>query len=159
MENPQHPVLRRASAADTATVAAITQAAYAKYIPRLGREPQPMTADYAQILAAHPVWLLCLDEHPVGVLVLMHEPDALLIYSVAVEPQYQKHGFGRQLLAWAEDQAQQAGYTVIRLFTNALMTENIVLYQRLGYTETAREPYQGLTLVHMAKRLNPAIRQ
>jgi ribosomal protein S18 acetylase RimI-like enzyme len=155
MMNPlPQAVFRRATAADSATIAALTRAAYAHYVQRLGREPQPMTTDYDEILAAHPVWLLRLADEPIGVLVLMHEPEALLIYSVAISPPYQKQGYGRQLLAWAEEQAQQAGYTTIRLFTNALMTENIALYLRLGYSETGREPFHGLTLVHMAKRLS-----
>src|SRR5262245_49558931 len=152
---PPQPVFRRAVPADSGIIAAITNAAYTKYIARMGREPQPMTADYDQILATHPVWLLCRADEPVGVLVLMHEPETMLIYSVAIGPPYQKHGYGRRLLAWAEEQAQQAGYTSIRLFTNGLMTENIALYQRLGYSETGREPFNGLTIVHMAKRLSP----
>jgi len=155
MQSFPQPVFRRATTADIPIIIALTQAAYTKYIARLGREPQPMTADYDQILATQPVWLLCLADEPIGVLVLMHEPEALLIYSVAISPLYQKRGYGRRLLAWAEEQAQQAGYTTIRLFTNALMTENIALYRRLGYSETRREPFGGLTLVHMAKRLNP----
>src|SRR5258705_277481 len=56
------PSFRRADAADSAAIAALTRAAYAHYIPLLGREPQPMTADYDQILATHPVWLLCLAD-------------------------------------------------------------------------------------------------
>src|SRR5262245_42628278 len=77
MMNPlPQPSFRRATAADSATIAALTRAAYAHYVPRLGREPQPMTTDYDQILAAHPVWLLCLADEPIGVLVLMHEPEA-----------------------------------------------------------------------------------
>jgi len=154
MEQHTPPDIRRASAADVATIVAITQAAYAKYVPLMGRNPQPMDADYRQILADHPVWLLSIDQQAAGVLVLMHEPQALLIYSVAIHPQYQKHGFGRQLLTWAENQARQAGYVTIRLFTNALMTENIALYQRLGYTETTREPFHGLTIVHLSKRID-----
>jgi ribosomal protein S18 acetylase RimI-like enzyme len=156
MESQPEPVFRRATAADIPAIVAITRAAYTKYVARLGREPQPMTTDYDQILASHPIWLLCLAGEPAGVLVLMHEPEALLIYSVAISPPYQKHGFGRQLLAWADGQARQAGYAVVRLFTNALMTENIALYQRLGYAETGRESFQGFSLVHMAKLLGPA---
>jgi len=110
-----------------------------------------MTADYQQILAEHPVWIVWVDEQPAGVLVLMHEPDALLIYSVAITPEYQKRGLGRRLLAWAESEARQAGYDTIRLFTNALMEANIALYTRLGYVETRREPFGALTVVHMRK--------
>ncbi|HXV42129.1 MAG TPA: GNAT family N-acetyltransferase [Anaerolineae bacterium] len=150
----QHVVIRRALPIDAEIVAAITAAAYAKYVPRLGREPQPMSADYNQMLAEHPVWLLCLGDQPAGLLVLMRAPDHLLIYNVAVSPAYQKQGLGRQLLAWAEKEAHEEGYSLIRLYTNEMMTENIALYQRCGYAEVARESYMGSILIHMAKRLD-----
>lgn len=147
-------VIRRASPGEAEIIAAITTAAYTRYVPLLGRQPQPMTADYRQILAKHPVWLLCLGGQPAGVLVLMKATDHLLIYNVAVSPAYQRRGLGRQLLAWAEQEVRQAGYTRLRLYTNELMVENIALYRQLGYVETAREPYLGSTLVHMEKRLD-----
>ena len=146
-------IIREASIADVKTIAALTDAAYAKYIPRLGRKPQPMTADYEQVLSEHHAWLLYLNDQPVGVLILMYESDQALIYSVAVSPEYQKQGWGRYLLEWAEQAAQREGHKLIRLYTNARMEENIALYRRLGYEETRREEYLGSTLVHMAKQL------
>jgi ribosomal protein S18 acetylase RimI-like enzyme len=156
MSTPQPILIRRATPADAGRIAALTDAANAKYVPLMGRKPQPMTADYHQMVAAHPAWLLCVDEQPAGVLVLMREPETMLIYSVAIHPDYQKRGLGYRLLAWAEREARQAGYASIRLYTNALMTENIALYRRLGYQETGREPFNGLTLVHFAKGLEGA---
>lgn len=153
MSDDQQISIRRAVPSDAEAIAALTDAAYAKYVPRMGRKPQPMTVDYQQIVAAHPVWVLCVGQALAGVLVLMHEPDTLLVYSVAIHPDYQHRGFGRRLLAWAEQDARQAGYTRIRLYTNALMEENIALYQSLGYRETHREPFHGLTIVHLAKQL------
>ena len=88
-----------------------------------------------------------------GVLVLMHEPDALLIYSVAIAPGQQRRGLGRQLLAFAEDEARAAGYTLIRLYTNALMTENVAMYGRMGYRETGRDAFGDQTRVNFAKEL------
>jgi ribosomal protein S18 acetylase RimI-like enzyme len=153
LANQHQIVVRRASLDDVQTVTALTDAAYAKYILRLGRKPQPMTADYRQLAAEHHVWLLLLADQPVGVLVLMFETEAVLVYSVAVSPTYQKQGLGRHLLAWAEHQARLAGYRLLRLYTNALMVENIALYKSLGYAETGTEAYLGSTLVHMAKSL------
>ncbi len=146
--------LLRALPTEAETIAALTDAAYTKYIPRLGRKPQPMTADYGQILAEHPVWLICVEGQPVGSIVLMAEPEAMLIYSIAVSPQYQQHGLGARLLSWAEGQAQEAGFKLIRLYTNEHMQENIEWYKRSGYVETRREAYLGSTLVHMAKKLD-----
>jgi len=146
-------VVRRAIEWDAPAVAALTDAAYAKYVPRIGRKPRPMTADYRQMIAEHAVWLLCRGDELAGVLVLMSEPDALLIYSVAVSPEHQHRGLGRRMLALAEEQARLASYARLRLYTNVHMTENIALYRRLGYAETGREEVSGTTLVHMAKPL------
>lgn len=147
------PALRRATPADAPAIAALTDAAYEKYIARMGRPPQPMTTDYAQIVAEHPVWVLDEGGRLAGVLVLMHEPDALLIYSVAIAPGQQRRGLGRQLLAFAEDEGRAAGYTLIRLYTNALMTENVAMYGRMGYRETGRDAFGDQTRVNFAKEL------
>src|SRR5689334_7741614 len=110
--------IRRAIPADAEAVTAVTAAAYRKYIAIIGREPRPMADDYSQVIAAHPVWLACLDERAVGLLVLISEPETMLIHSVAVDPDFQKRGLGRRLLALAEEQARAAGYARIRLYTN-----------------------------------------
>lgn len=150
------PTIRPATLADVAAITALTEAAYRKYIPHIGRKPQPMTADYALIVKEHSVWLVEVEQHLAGVLVLHHEADTLLIYSVAINPSDQKRGLGRLLLGWAEQQAELAGYRSLRLYTNALMKENIALYTRLGYQETSREAYVGGEIVHMTKQLLPA---
>ena len=153
---PGQPVIRRATPGDVAAIGGLTDAAYRKYIPLIGRKPQPMTADYALLVVEHPIWLAEIGRHLAGVLVLQHEPDSMLIYSVAIEPAHQKRGLGRLLLEWAEQQARLAGYRSLRLYTNGLMRENIALYTRLGYQETRRESYGGGAIVHMTKPLGPA---
>ena len=45
--------LRRAVAADASAVLALTRMAYAKWVPLIGREPKPMTADYERAVAEH----------------------------------------------------------------------------------------------------------
>jgi hypothetical protein len=49
---------RRATSADATAVREITRAAYAKWIPVIGREPKPMTANYEQAVAEHVIDLL-----------------------------------------------------------------------------------------------------
>ena len=71
MDTSQPIVIRRAAPADVEHIVAITDAAYAKYVPLLGRKPQPMSADYHHMVVAHPIWLLCVGDRPAGVLVLM----------------------------------------------------------------------------------------
>ena len=158
-DEPQSIIIRKAELTEAKVVAAITEAAYTKYVSFLGRQPQPMTADYHQMISEHQVWLLCRGNQAAGVLVLMHEQNHLFIYNVAISPQYQKQGLGRQLLVWAEKEANRSGYKEIHLYTNALFEENIRLYERLGYVETAREPFMSSTLVYMVKWLKNEIGQ
>jgi ribosomal protein S18 acetylase RimI-like enzyme len=154
MTNPQ-PTVRRASVADAEIFTAITHAAFSKWIPLIGRPPQPMSVNYANELGAHQGWLL-LDPagQPVGALLLMTRPDHLLIYSIAVLPEHQGRGYGRRLLALAEHEAQRQGHDLIRLYTNERFVENIDLYQRVGYHITCTEHILNSVAVHMAKALH-----
>jgi ribosomal protein S18 acetylase RimI-like enzyme len=145
--------LRKASFEDAEAISTLTDAAYTKYIPLIGRKPLPMTADYTQMVAENTIWLLSVENKLAGVLVLVYEPENLLIYSVAIHPDYQKQGLGRTLLALAEQQAILAGYRSIRLYTNEHFINNINLYKSLGYQETSREHLLNSTVVHMIKML------
>lgn len=145
--------IRRATLNDVAAISELTELAYSKYVPRIGRKPQPMTTDYQHFVENHPVWVLEIEQQIAGVLVLQQEATALLIYSVAIHPTQQKRGYGRFLLDWAEQEAKKAGYQTIRLYTNAKMAENIALYTRLGYQETGREPIGTGVRVNMSKVL------
>ena len=53
--------IRRAGEADAAAVRELTRSAYAKWVPLIGREPMPMTADYERAVREHMVDLLCVD--------------------------------------------------------------------------------------------------
>jgi hypothetical protein len=81
-----HVLIRRAVPLGAERVTAMTASAYQKYVLRLRPLTWAMTVTYAQIGSAHSVWLLRLDRLPVGVLVLRHQPDALLIDSVVIDP-------------------------------------------------------------------------
>ncbi len=153
MSKHEDTVVRRATPIDASTVSAITDAAYSKWIPLIGRKPEPMTVDYSEMISAHPVFLLTLSGDPAAVLVLKHEEDQTLVFSVAVHPNYQKRGLGLHLLRLAESEARARGYEKIRLYTNSLFEENVALYRWFGYEEVKREPFRGSTLVHMVKRL------
>jgi ribosomal protein S18 acetylase RimI-like enzyme len=126
-------VFRRAAEADAAAVRALTRAAYAKWVPLIGREPKPMQADYDHAVVAHRVDLAVLNGEIMGLIETIDQPDHLLIENVAVAPAFQGRGLGRRLMAQAEQLARELGRAEIRLYTNARFTENVALYQRLGY--------------------------
>ena len=51
-------IFRRATLADAVLVRDITRAAYAKWVPVIGREPKPMIADYDKAVTNHIIDLL-----------------------------------------------------------------------------------------------------
>ncbi len=145
--------IRVAVAGDLAAVQALVDAAYAPYIPRLGRAPGPMSDDYAAAIAQRQVHLLEIDVMLAGLLVLIAEPEALLIDNIAVAPAFQGQDLGRRLMAFAEQTAKQRGLDRLRLYTNELMTENIGWYTRLGFHETHRAVQAGFRRVYMSREL------
>jgi ribosomal protein S18 acetylase RimI-like enzyme len=146
------PALRRATAADAERLSALARAAYARHVAAIGREPMPMTADWARLLSEQEIWIL---DGPAGEavasLALEVQADHVTIWSVAVAPAHQRHGLGRRLMALAEARARALGRPELRLFTNARMAGNVALYRRLGYAETQREELPDRVLVHMSK--------
>jgi ribosomal protein S18 acetylase RimI-like enzyme len=142
-------VTRPAVAADAPAIRALTRNAYAKWVPIIGREPLPMTADYTEAVAKHRIDLLYLGCTLVGLIEMVPETGHLLIENVAVSPEYQGRGFGRYLMAHAEQVASSIGQSEIRLYTNKLFSENIELYKKLGYRVDREETWTGGIVVHM----------
>ena len=156
-EDAGHKTVRRATIADAVAVRELTRAAYAKWVPILGREPRPMTADYSAALRDHLVDLLHVGGEAVALIEMAPKPDHLLIVNVAVAPAYQGRGQGRALMAHAEEVARSLNLSEVRLYTNALFAENLQLYSRLGYRVDREEQHpQFGVAVHMSKRLSAA---
>ena len=147
--------LRHAAPADAAAVRDLTRAAYAKWVPVLGREPKPMAADYDAAVRDHIVDMLHLDGELAALIEMRPEADHLLIVNVAVSPAHQGRGCGRALLAHAEEFARSLGLGKMRLYTSARLTENVTLYERVGYKvdrEEEASPRLGV-FVYMSKPL------
>jgi ribosomal protein S18 acetylase RimI-like enzyme len=147
------PEIVPAAARDTLAVTACVRDAYARYVERIGREPAPMTADYAALIDAGEVWVMRAGEGVAGVLVLRPQPPALLVENVAVAPGSQGQGLGRQLMAFAEEHARAAGLDEVVLYTNERMTENLRFYPALGFAETCRGMQDGFARVFYRKAL------
>lgn len=146
--------VRRAGPADAAAVRELTRAAYAKWVPVIGREPRPMTADYDMAVRDHLVDLLKVGGNLVALIEMAPGADHLLIVNVAVAPAFQGQGHGRALLAHAEDVAKSLGLGEVRLYTNGCFAENLRLYGRLGYRVDREEVHPQLGVaVYMSKRL------
>jgi ribosomal protein S18 acetylase RimI-like enzyme len=131
-------------------------AAYAKFVERIGKPPGPMLDDYAALIAAGAVSVWTEPDGTLtALIVLLPKPDHLLLDNIAVHPDRQGQGLGRRLIAFAEAEARRLGQAELRLYTHAMMTENIALYRRLGFAETGRGQQAGYDRVFMTKRIEP----
>ncbi len=143
--------IRPATAADVPAIARIVDAAYAPYVPRIGRKPAPMLDDHAARVRDGQVWVFEANGAVAGVAVLLDEADHLLLDNVAVDGAHRGTGVGRALLEFTEAEAVRRGYGEVRLYTNVMMTENVALYRRIGYRETGRGGQAGYQRVFFAK--------
>ncbi len=143
---------RRAGENDAETVRALTHAAYAKWVPVIGRRPKPMNTDYEHAVRAHVIELAYEDGVLVGVIELIAASDHLLLENLAVAPAHQRKGLGRRLTARIEALARGLGLKQVRLYTNKAFDSNLAFYQKLGYTLEREEPIKGGGfLVHFVK--------
>jgi len=145
--------LRQAKATDAAAIRELTRTAYAKWVPLIGREPKPMTADYDAAVQKHRFDLLHIDGMLAALIETIRELDHLLVENVAVSPAFQGRGLGRKLMAHAETLARELGFDTIRLYTNQRFVENIELYRKLGYRVDREEVVPVGVVTHMSKRL------
>jgi ribosomal protein S18 acetylase RimI-like enzyme len=125
--------------------------AYDRYRDRMDKPSGPVLTDYTDAVVAGRVWVL--GDPVTAVLVLIKEQDSMLVDNIAVSPAAQGSGIGRRLMEFAERQALASGLRRMTLYTNEVMTENLAIYARLGYRETARRTEGGYSRVFMAKEL------
>jgi ribosomal protein S18 acetylase RimI-like enzyme len=155
MSDEKSPAMMRpALPTEADVVRALVRAAYAHYVPRLGREPGPMGDDYARRITEDQVWVLVEQGELVGVVVLTERPESFLLQNVTVAPSAQGKGYGRRLITFAENEARLRGFAEVQLYTHVLMVENIALYQHLGFREIGRIHENGFDRVYMAKPIS-----
>ena len=143
--------IRPALPGDCAAVRACAEAAYAPYVERIGRKPAPMVADFAAQIAAGQVRVLVEDGEISGFAVFYPRGDHLHLENVAVHPSRRGRGHGQRLIAFVEQEAQRLELAAVELYTNEKMTENLLLYPRLGYQETGRWEDDGFRRVFFRK--------
>ena len=145
--------LRNARDEESAAVTECVHNAFRHYIERIGRKPGPMLMDYTHEIHEHQVFVVEDNLQRFGVLVLCIKDEGFLLDVIAVEPRAQGKGIGKSLLETAESEARQQGFTSIYLYTHEKMTENQLLYKKIGYVEYDRRVEHGLRRVYMRKEL------
>lgn len=147
-------MIRPAYVADEPAIRDCAEQAFARYIPRIGRKPAPMTDDYAARIAAGHAYVAEDGQGGFqGYVVFFPQGDHIYLDSIAVRPDAAGQGVGKALLRFCESRARDLGFAQIRLCTNAAMTENLLLYPHLGFVETGRGQQDGFDRVFFAKQV------
>jgi GNAT superfamily N-acetyltransferase len=116
-----------------------------------------MTASYASLISSSYLYSLIANETAVGCISLSASTryeNALEINNLAIHPSSQGKGYGKLLLAFAEDVAKEKGLKSCCLYTNFKMVENVALYSKLGYVEVGRWSEDGFERVFFVKALS-----
>lgn len=149
--------VKRATEDDIPAICAMVNAAYTKYVERIGRKPAPMTADYGQLLTTHEMYVLhdfsqgAEKDTRVGSIVLEVSGESLHVNNLVVSPTAQGRGYGRLLMNFADEVARKRDVKRLKLYTNVKMWENIGLYARLGFDEVGRRVEDGFERVYFEK--------
>ena len=146
--------IRPALQTDAADMLTCVENAYHHYIERIGKKPGPMLDDYVEVISKHQAYVAEVRGRIAGIVVLIKQPDGILLDNVAVHSDFQGQGIGSKLVNFAEDLARQQGYQAIELYTHGLMTENYQVYRKLGYVEVDRREVKGYARIYMQKDLS-----
>ena len=178
-ENQHSFLLRAAIPTDAKAITALIHITFDHYIPKIGRVPSALLANYREVIERDRVWVVE-TRSPVSsakssagnASAIAHQPDSLIavlvltletnhhapnhhyhINTLAVHPQHQRQGIGKALLRHAEQEAIAAGHPEIWLHTNETMTHNIRLYTSIGYEERYRKIKPSTNSIYMRKPL------
>ncbi len=146
--------IRQAVPGDLDRVKDCARQAYGLYVPRMGKEPAPMVADFEAQIRAGKLHVVELESKVAGFVVFYPRGDHLHVENVAVQPDAQGKGIGKALLGFAEDEARRLGLPAVELYTNVKMVENQAFYPALGYVETDRREEDGFSRVFYRKELS-----
>ena len=153
-------VLRAATLADAAALAATIAAAFAQYRGKLVPEssafretPEAIVRQFGDGAGA---FIAERNGEPLGC--VMHEPmDGDLYFGrLAVLPQARGLGLAKRLIGAVEDEARRRGLPGVRLGVRIALPQNQRLFNSLGYREISREAHPGFdqpTSINMRKPL------
>ena len=147
-------MIRLAQSRDEVEIRRCAQQAYTRYVPLIGRKPAPIVADFPAQIAEGWVYVATDDQGSFqGYIVFYAEGSHVLLESVAVLPSAAGRGVGRALIGVCEDAARQSGLKGVRLYTNEKMTDNLLIYPKLGYVQVAQRTEDGFKRVYFEKSI------
>ena len=145
--------IRRAKLNEESVVHSCVRQAFEKYVARIGKEPAPMTADFARQIESGFVDVAEVNGEIVACVTFFPVEDHMHLANLAVRPDYSGQGIGKTLIKHVEQAAIEAGHVAVELYTNEAMLENLAMYPKLGYKETGRRTEEGYHRVYFRKAI------
>lgn len=153
-------ILRAATSADAAAIAATIAAAFEEYRGKLRPESgafRETTEGIAAELGRESGAIVAeRNGRMLGCVMVKLEEDDLYFGRLAVLPAARGQGIARKLIEAVEDEARRRELAGVRLGVRIVLTENQRLFTDLGYVETSREAHEGFdhpTSINMRKAL------
>ena len=153
-------VLRAATAADAAAIAATIAASFEQYRGKLEPEsgafretPEGIATELAResgpIVAER-------NGRMIGCVMVKLVEDDLYFGRLSVVPEVRGEGIARRLVEAVEDEARRRELAGVRLGVRIVLVENQQLFSSMGYVEISREAHEGFdhpTSINMRKAL------
>lgn len=138
------PVRITADSSYIPTILELLQRAFAYMEPRIN-PPSSMHRLTVEKIKDHcvigEVWAI--GEPPKACVFFNTKGDHLYIGKLAVTEDMRGRGIAGQLIDLAEQRARSMGLSGLELQTRIELTENHVIFQRLGFTKTGENAHQG----------------
>lgn len=126
-------ILREALPADAEPLADCIDSAYETYKDEILDLPD-VSAGLSLAIREKTVWVAEKENIIVGGMILDRVDDYLVLENVAVHPNASGSGVGKALIDKAETECRRIGLREIRLSTHKAMSENVGLYEYLGWS-------------------------
>ncbi|MBX3453333.1 GNAT family N-acetyltransferase [Ferrovibrio sp.] len=134
--------LRPADKADIARIRQIAEATYGPYRKDLPKPPSALTDDYALLIADDAVFVVEGRDGVAGFAVLLGLHHALMVHSLAVDPDMQRQGVGKMLIAFATGHAASLGLQALEASVEKAMLPVIAWLGRNDFV-AIRSPGPG----------------
>jgi predicted N-acetyltransferase YhbS len=153
-------VLRAATAADAAAIAATIAASFEQYRGKLEPESGAFreTAEGIAAELARESGAILAERNGciLGCVMVKLIDDDLYFGRLSVVPEVRGEGIARRLVEAVEDEARRRELAGVRLGVRIVLVENQQLFSAMGYVETSREAHEGFdhpTSINMRKAL------
>jgi N-acetylglutamate synthase len=125
------PTLRRLTIDDHAAILALWQRAGLHSIRPEGRDSR---SEFEKQFASGQIAIgLEDDDQLIGVVIVTNDTRKGWINRLAIDPDYQRRGYGERLVHAAEDALHEAGIHLIAAFIEEGNVASLALFEKLGY--------------------------